>query len=95
MQPTGGPDDTLAAVVAGRLEAPLGNGLAVRAGHVRVSPDGGRLASAEREVDGWVVAVRAGQTRQVISQGWTFISGLVWASDGMRPVRERHWPGQL
>jgi hypothetical protein len=77
-----GPNDTLAAVVAGRLEAPLGNAFADRVGHVRVSPDGRRMASAEREGDGWVVAVRSGQTRQVLSRGWTFISGLVWASDG-------------
>jgi len=77
-----GPNDTLAAVVANRLEAPLGNELADRAGHVRVSPDGERLASSEREGDSWVVAVRSGQTRHVVSQGWTFISGLVWAPDG-------------
>jgi hypothetical protein len=77
-----GPEDTLAAVVSGRLEAPLGTRLADRAAHVRVSPDGGRLASAEREGDSWVVVVRSGQTRRVISPPWTFISGLVWAPDG-------------
>ena len=77
-----GPNDTLAAVVSGRLEVPLGTRLADRAGHVRVSPDGVRLASSEREGDSWVVAMRSGQTRQVVSQGWTFVSGLVWAPDG-------------
>jgi eukaryotic-like serine/threonine-protein kinase len=77
-----GPGDTLAAVVANRLEFPLGNAVADRAGAVRVSPDGGRLASAERVGDSWVVAVRSGQTRQVVSQGWTFVSGLAWVSDG-------------
>jgi len=77
-----GPNDTLAAVVANRLEVPLGNGLADRVGHVRVSPQGRQLASSEREGDSWAVAVRSGQTRHVLSQGWTFISGLVWAPDG-------------
>ena len=78
-----GRNDTLAAVVSNRLEFPLGNALADRAGQVRVSPDGGRLAWADRIGDNsWVVAVRSGQTRHVVSQGWTFVSGLAWASDG-------------
>jgi hypothetical protein len=68
--------------VSNRLEVRLGTRLADRAGHVRVSPDGGRLASSEREGESWVVGVRSGQTRHVVSQGWTFISGLVWAPDG-------------
>ena len=89
-----GPDDTLAAIVSNRLESPLGTRLAERAGHVRVSPDGKRLAAAEREGDSWVVVVRAGPTRQVLSRGWTFISGLAWAPDGTARVRERHWSGQ-
>jgi hypothetical protein len=77
-----GPDDTLAAIVSNRLEYPLGTPLADRAGNVRVSPDGNRLAAAEREGVSWDIVVRAGQTRQVLSRDWTFVSGLAWAADG-------------
>ena len=77
-----GPDDTLAAVVGGGLEYPLGIGVADRAEQVRVSPDGQRLAYVEREPDGRAVVVRQGQRSQVLSRGWLFISGLVWATDG-------------
>jgi eukaryotic-like serine/threonine-protein kinase len=76
------PDGAMAAIVSGRLESPLGTRLADRASHVRVSPDGQRLASTERELDSWIVVVREGQTRHVLSRGWTFISGLAWAPDG-------------
>ncbi len=76
------PNGTLAAIVSGRLEAPLGTHLADRVSHVRVSPDGQRLASTEREGDSWLVVVRRGQERQVLSRGWTFISGLAWVPDG-------------
>ncbi len=41
-----------------------------------------RLASSEREQDGWAITVREGQIRQVLSRGWTFVSGLAWAPDG-------------
>lgn len=77
-----GPNDSLAAVVSGHLEAPLGTTVAERASYVRMSPDGQRLASAEREADSWAVVVREGRSRQVLSRGWTFISGLAWARDG-------------
>ena len=77
-----GPNDVLAAIVGGRLEYPPGNRLADRAEIVRLSPDGQRLASAEPEPDGLAVVVRQGQVRQVLSRGWTFVSGLAWAADG-------------
>ena len=76
-----GPDGTLAAIVSNRLEYPLGTPLADRAGNVRISPDGTRLAAAEREGDSWNIVVRAGGARQVLSADWTFVSGLAWAAD--------------
>jgi serine/threonine protein kinase len=77
-----GPRDTLAAIVNGRLEYPLGTRLAERADLVRMSPDGQRLASVDLDADGRLaVVVRDGQERQVLSRGWTFVSGLVWAAD--------------
>jgi serine/threonine protein kinase len=77
-----GPQDTLAAIVDGRLEYPPGTRLAERAENVRVSPDGRRLATVEPEPDGLAVVVRLGSEAQVLSRGWTFISGLAWAADG-------------
>ena len=77
-----GPGDTLAAIVSNRLEYPLGAPLADRAGNVRVSPDGDRLAAAERDGDSWDIVVRAGRNREVLSRAWTFVSGLAWAADG-------------
>jgi len=75
------PGGALAAIVSEHLEAPLGTRLADRAGHVRVSPDGQRLASTEQEGDSWLVVVRRGQNRQVLSRGWAFVSGLAWAPE--------------
>ena len=78
-----GPRGALAAVVEDRLEYPIGTRLADRAGLVRISPDGRRLASSEPEVDGRLaVVVREGPQRRVVSTGWTFISGLAWTLDG-------------
>ncbi len=78
-----GPRDTIAAVVGGRLEYPIGTRLADGAHLVRISPDGQRLVSAELGADGRLAVVaRQGQGSQVLSRGWTFLSGLAWASDG-------------
>jgi hypothetical protein len=77
-----GPRDTLAAIVGGGLEYPPGTRLAQRAEQVRFSPDGRRLATVEPEPDGLAVVLRQGSAAQVISRGWTFISGLAWAPDG-------------
>ena len=78
-----GSRDTIAAIVNGRLEYPLGTQLAERADLVRMSPDGQRLATAEVDADGRLsVVVRQGEGRQVLSRGWTFVSGLAWATDG-------------
>jgi eukaryotic-like serine/threonine-protein kinase len=78
-----GLNDTLAAVVSSRLETPLGTRLADRAGLVRVSPDGQRLASSEPDgPDQWAIVVRQGQRSSVLSRGWTFVRGLTWAPDG-------------
>jgi serine/threonine protein kinase len=78
-----GPRDAIAAVVGDALEFPLGTRLADRAGLVRVSPDGQRLLSSEPERhSGLAIVVRHGQQRQVLSRGWTYISGLAWTVDG-------------
>jgi hypothetical protein len=82
-----GPDDQLAAVFTaegqGRVEYPLGVRLSDRGGgHVRVSPDGQRVAWTEatsRNADTIVVSDQRGT--RVLSTGWTFLSGIAWASD--------------
>jgi hypothetical protein len=78
-----GPNDTLAAVIDGRLEYPVGTRLATDVVNVRISPDGQRLAYGEPDAEGRLaIVVRHGDERRVLSSGWTFVSGLAWATDG-------------
>jgi len=73
-----------------RLEFPIGTVLYETSGrinHVRVSPDGTRVAFVDHlsfEDDRGAVCVieRTGGTRQVLSEGWSSVSGLAWAAPG-------------
>jgi eukaryotic-like serine/threonine-protein kinase len=77
-----GPGETLAAVVGQRLEYPLGTRLHGATDLVRISPDGRRLVSADHQPDGSLaVVVRHGSQQEILSTGWTAISGLAWAAD--------------
>jgi eukaryotic-like serine/threonine-protein kinase len=77
-----GPDDRLAAIVGGRLEYPLGTPVAEQADHVRVSPDGQRLAWAEARASRYALIVREDGSNRVLSDGWGAIRGIAWAGDG-------------
>ena len=71
-----------------RLEFPIGTVLYESGGRinqVRVSPDGTRVAFVDHllfEDDRGVVCViaRAGGARQVLSEGWSSVTGLAWAA---------------
>ena len=77
-----GPDDRLAAIVGDRLEYPVGTAVAEQADHVRVSPDGQRLAWAEERERRYALVVREGSSNRVLSDGWGAIRGIAWAGDG-------------
>jgi Tol biopolymer transport system component len=73
-----------------RLEFPIGTLLYETVGwisHVRVSPDGSRVAFTDHPVFGddrgaICVIPRSGGNRQVLSDGWTSVTGLDWSKDG-------------
>jgi eukaryotic-like serine/threonine-protein kinase len=87
-----GLNDTLATVTltprGSRVEYPMGTVVSDRGGgHVRVSPDGRRLAFTETDLvpsGGGTLSVIVGEEghRRTMSAGWTFVSGLAWAPDG-------------
>jgi eukaryotic-like serine/threonine-protein kinase len=71
-----------------RLEYPIGTVLYETGGRinkVRVSPDGTRVAFVdhsffEDDRGAVCVMVRAGGTKQVLSEGWSSVTGLAWAA---------------
>ena len=69
-----------------RVEWPPLGVLSTRGGgHVRVSPDGTRVAWSELNGDGLGadrIIVRDAAGQRTLSHDWTFISGLAWAADG-------------
>ena len=73
-----------------RLEFPIGTVLYETSGrinHVRVSPDGKHVAFVDHllfEDDRGALCVipRGGGTRQVLSGGWSSVTGLAWAATG-------------
>jgi dipeptidyl aminopeptidase/acylaminoacyl peptidase len=73
-----------------RLEYPIGNVLYESGGRVkqvRVSPDGTRVAFVDHvqfDDDRGTVCVvaRSGGTKEVLSEGWSSVSGLAWAPSG-------------
>ncbi|HEU5393326.1 MAG TPA: hypothetical protein VFV36_00855, partial [Candidatus Methylomirabilis sp.] len=75
-----------------RLEYPIGSVLYEAEGwlsHVRVSPDGNRIAVFHHPVRGdnggeLLVIDRAGGHRTLLS-GWAMLWGLAWSPDGARP----------
>jgi eukaryotic-like serine/threonine-protein kinase len=87
-----GQDFAVTHIVQGkyRLEFPIGNVLYETGGRinrVRVSPDGMRVAFVDHllfDDDRGAVCVmaRTGGTKQVLSQGWSSVSGLAWAPSG-------------
>ena len=74
-----------------RLEFPIGTVLYEAPGrisHIRVSPDGARVAFVDRprfEADdrGTVCVIAASdKTKHVLSEGWSSVTGLAWAPAG-------------
>jgi eukaryotic-like serine/threonine-protein kinase len=86
-----GSELAVARAVRGRwqVEYPIGNVLYVSSGwitHVRVSPDGDRVAFLDHPIfpddRGDVVTVDRKGTRRVLSDGWGSVQGLAWSPDG-------------
>ena len=71
-----------------RLEFPIGHplGTAIQPTHLRISPDGSRIAYLEHPVRdddrGDVVVVDRDGNRSVLSRGWASADGLAWAASG-------------
>jgi eukaryotic-like serine/threonine-protein kinase len=79
-----GPDGTLAAIVGGRVEYPLGTPI-TEGTQVRISPDGRSVAWTEQrgtERPNMALVVRDERSTRVLSEGWEFTTGLAWTSDG-------------
>jgi Tol biopolymer transport system component len=82
----------IARLVGGRyrLEYPIGRVLYEATGwisRVRISPDGARVAFADHPVYGddrgsICVIATSGGNRQVLSDGWTSVTGLAWSRNG-------------
>ena len=79
----------LAVVRSGRLEYPIGHTLYESAGwitHVRVSPDGDRVAFLDHPIfpddRGRVMVVDRDGTKRVLSADWGSTQGLAWSADG-------------
>jgi hypothetical protein len=77
---------TLDTGVGDRLEYPIGNVLydsLAPIHHIRVSPDGGRVAFWEPDGTGVTIAVidRA-KTKTTLSRGWLDIEGVAWTPSG-------------
>ncbi|MEZ5283719.1 MAG: hypothetical protein R2712_02690 [Vicinamibacterales bacterium] len=66
------------------VEYPMGTQLSPDGlGHVRVSPDGTRVAwSAVQESNLQAVMLHDASGTRALSRGWTFISGLAWSPGG-------------
>ncbi len=73
-----------------RIEFPIGSLLYETAGwisHVRVSPDGSRVAFADHPVYGddrgaVCVIPRSGGAKHTLSGGWSSVTGVAWSRDG-------------
>jgi dipeptidyl aminopeptidase/acylaminoacyl peptidase len=71
-----------------RIEFPVGTVLceATRPSHLRISPDGQRLAFLEHPIRaddrGWLSVVGRGGQKKVLSGGWASIDGLAWSPRG-------------
>src|SRR4030095_883132 len=71
-----------------RLEYPIGKALyeGVNPSHIRISPDGSRVAFLEhpliKDDRGSVVVVDRAGGKTVLSEGWASAEGLAWSPDG-------------